>query len=155
MTTTCTRLEMDPTMSNSSHSIVFSEEEWLRSLVEGGPRPNLLVRCDGPTAAAVALRVSTFCHQPFEQRLVPGDLQLPDSQWGTLVLHDVSALTFEQQITLYDWMSQRWVGMQVISITSSPLLSHVNSGRFLEGLYYRLNVVYLVAELARREDARR
>ncbi len=145
---------MGPTMTESPDGIAFSEEEWLRSLVRGGRRPNLLVLCDGPTASAVALRLSTFCHQPMETRLVPGALHLPDTHRGTLLLRDVSALTLDQQIALYDWMEERWIDMQVISITSRPLLPLVNSGRFLEGLYYRLNVLYLTAALESRGAVR-
>lgn len=132
-------------MSSLPEPIAFSEEEWVRALIDQEPHPNLLVVCDGPTPTAVARRVADLCPVPCEHCLVPGELRLPECRPGTLVLHDVAALTLEQQLALFDWLTGCWHGMQVISIASTPLLPLVHSGRFLEGLYYRLNVVYLVA----------
>ena len=132
---------------HSPESIAFSEGSWLRSLVGGGRRPNLLVLCQGATAAVVARRVSGLCSKSLEICLVPGELRLPQRRIGTLLLYDVSALTLSQQITLYDWMNDTSRGVQVISMTSAPLMPLVNSGLFLEGLYYRLNVVYLMEAL--------
>jgi Sigma-54 interaction domain len=137
-------------MTLTPDSIALTDERWLRSLLAGGRRPNLLVRCDGPTAASVAAWVSALCQAPLEIRRVPGALDLPAGRRGTLLLHDVAALTLAQQMALYDWMSERWIDMQVISIASRPLLPLVHAGRFLEGLYYRLNVLYLSAALDRQ-----
>ncbi|MGE5243762.1 MAG: hypothetical protein ACM3SQ_06015 [Betaproteobacteria bacterium] len=115
----------------------------------------MLVLCEAPAATTlVAARVSRLCGKPFRVSVVPGDLSLPTDRRGTLVLYDVSALTLSQQITLYDWMNDRSGSVQVFSITSTPLLPLVNSGRFLEGLYYRMNVVYLVAALESRGEVR-
>ncbi len=56
----------------------------------------------------------------------------------------MEALTIEQQIALYDWMSASRL-VQVVSITGSPLQSLVEHGQFLEGLFHRLNTVALMA----------
>ena len=42
---------------------------------------------------------------------------------------------------------------QVISITSAPLLPLVEDGQFLEGLFYRINVVSLVARVGHDRPA--
>jgi DNA-binding NtrC family response regulator len=39
--------------------------------------------------------------------------------------------------------------VQIVSITSEPLWPLVEQGRFLEGLFYRLNVVTLEAKQGR------
>jgi DNA-binding NtrC family response regulator len=77
--------------------------------------------------------------------LAPGELRLPKHRSGTLVLHDASALTLDQQIDLYDWMSDRDGTIQVIAVTSIPLWSLVERGQYLEGLFHRLNVVHMRA----------
>jgi DNA-binding NtrC family response regulator len=62
-----------------------------------------------------------------------------------LVIRDAAAMTLAQQIELFDWMTGAGRGAQVLSVTSRPLLSLVQDGRFLEGLFYRLNVVSIAA----------
>lgn len=61
---------------------------------------------------------------------------------GTLVVRDVDALDPEEQRQLLDSL-QRASGTQVISVASQSLYPLVQSGRFTDALYYRLNVVYL------------
>jgi DNA-binding NtrC family response regulator len=65
---------------------------------------------------------------------------------STLLIYDVAALTLRQQIDLYDWISVRGPETQVISVTSIPLFSLVDNGRFLESLFHRLSVVHILAE---------
>ncbi len=56
-----------------------------------------------------------------------------------------SALTLEQQIELHDWLNAGRGGVQIVSITSQADLAAGGAGGFLEGLFYRLNVVTLEA----------
>ena len=62
-----------------------------------------------------------------------------------MLIGDVSTLTLPQQIDFYDWLDRFGESVQVISVTSAPLWPMVQRGRFLEGLFYRLNVVSLTA----------
>ena len=48
-------------------------------------------------------------------------------------------------MTFYDWLDRFGESVQVVSLTSVPLWPLVKAGRFLEGLFYRLNVVSLTA----------
>jgi transcriptional regulator of aromatic amino acid metabolism len=115
---------------------------WLRSLTSTGYRSNVLVHCSRIDIVAAAAQMASLCMQPFRLCLTSGHMDLPErGSGGTLIIGDVSTLSIERQIALYDWMDDREQAMQVISITSVPLAPLVRSGRFLEGLFYRLNVL--------------
>ena len=125
--------------------VPFSELPLLRSLTTQERRPNLLVVCAGTPLDAVVERFGALCVTPFKPCVLPGPLVLPREGSGTLLLHEVAALTLAQQLALFDWMTERQSDVQVISVTGSPLLSHVQDGRFLEGLFYRLNTICVLA----------
>jgi DNA-binding NtrC family response regulator len=123
-------------------------------------RPNLLVTCGNIASEAIAKHLMTFCAPPFHVCALPGTLRLPSAASGTLFLADVAALTLTQQIVLNDWISAErgWArmdrggigagrgGVQIVSLTSAPLWPLVEDGDFLEGLFFRLNVVCLQAQ---------
>jgi transcriptional regulator of acetoin/glycerol metabolism len=125
--------------------VSFSEMPLLRSLTSAKRRPNLLVACADTALDAVISQLRTLCAPPFHAVTLPGPLTLPTSGEGTLMLHEVAALTLNQQLTLYDWLSAGNQRVQVVSVTRAPLLSFVEDGRFLEGLFYRLNTVCVIA----------
>ena len=54
-------------------------------------------------------------------------------------------MSIGQQMRLFDWLPATPNTPQVVSISSVPLRPLVDDGRFLEGLFYRLNVIYLDA----------
>jgi Sigma-54 interaction domain len=108
-------------------------------------RPSVLIECAGPSDARAMRHLTTWCSPPFHTCVLPGPLELPATRHGTLVLEDVAAMTLTQQVTLFDWLSAGTAEMQVVSIASAPLRRLVGDGRFLEGLFYRLNVIRLDA----------
>jgi len=130
------------------HDVSISEMPLLRSLTGQGARPNMLVFCSDGDVQAAFEQVRDVLGSPFSVCLLPGPLDLPTSGRGTLLLHDIAALTLPQQITLYDWLSTRGRDVQVVSMTGSQLLPLVETGRFLEGLFYRLNTISTVARSA-------
>jgi len=130
---------------NSPDFVAFSDIDLLRVVTSGGCRPNLLVDCTRGTAAGVIERLSLLCDQPVHSCRLPGPLDLPAPGTGTLLIHDVSALTLRQQVELSDWLPRRRGGTQVISIAQTPIAPMVYDGRFLEGLFYRLNTVSISA----------
>ena len=123
----------------------FFEGGWVDSLTSGTPRPNLLVLCSEVGLPSVVTRLATLCRLPFEVCPAPGPLQLPKHRVSTLIMYDPAALTLNQQIDLYDWISGRGRDTQVISVTSTPLFSLVEDGQFLESLFHRLNGVQFLA----------
>jgi hypothetical protein len=72
----------------------------------------------------------------------PGQpLVLPSA--GTLILHEVGSLTHEDQLRLLSWMERNAGRTRVICTSSASLFAQVEAGRFIDTLYYRLNVVSL------------
>jgi hypothetical protein len=71
---------------------------------------------------------------------------LPSAQPGTLVLRDVSALPSADQAMLIDWLNEQGTSVQVVSLDRQPVFPLVEQGVFLSTLYYRLNIVSVMAE---------
>lgn len=119
---------------------------FLESLTLSEHRPNLLVSCAGAAARSVLPSLDRWCAAPIHRRALPGDLALPPQGRGTMVLEKVEHLTMPQQIELYDWLSSAGPDRpQLVSIAEQPLDPMVQDGRFLEALFYRLNVVRIDA----------
>jgi transcriptional regulator of acetoin/glycerol metabolism len=136
----------DMSIVQSPDFVSFSEMPLLRALTAQEKRPNLLVVCNNTSAADAVEGLEAFCSGPITSCRLPGLLHLPSRKRGTLLLHDVSELTLSQQIALFDWLGTRPAELQVVSVTERSLLSLVLAGRFLEGLYYRLNTLCVVAD---------
>jgi hypothetical protein len=129
----------------------------LRTLTSGSRRPSLLVVCEDVAPDAVLGSLRKSCVLPFNFCSLPGALRLPPTRKGTLFVLDVSAMTLSQQIAFHDWLDEGCGEMQIISLTSRPLAPLVEQGEFVGGLFYRLNVLTLVAKRpadARTSDAR-
>jgi Sigma-54 interaction domain len=119
----------------------LSDMPLLQSLTVRRQRPNLwVVADDGPSEALLA-HVVAVCESPIYVCRLPGALELPVWGSGTLVLHDIDRLTIRQQINLMDWLRQARGRVQVVSIARGSMLDLIANGRFLEGLYYRLNTL--------------
>jgi Sigma-54 interaction domain len=126
-----------------------SSDDWRRAraahrslLLMGMPRVNvMLIGIDG----MVWMVLHTLLPDLDQPTAIwcPGDrLVLPSAaQTGTLILHDVGAMSREDQRRLLDWLGRAGRRTQIISMTSVPLLPRVHSGAFLDTLYYRLNTV--------------
>jgi sigma54-dependent transcription regulator len=134
---------------NSPDFVSFSDMDLLRALTTCERRPNLLVDCVDGGADGVLAQLQALCTEPFYSCRLPGALELPSDGTGTLLLHDVAALTIGQQVTLFDWLHQRRGSIQVVSVTERRLMGMVCDGRFLEGLFYRLNTISITARGAR------
>jgi hypothetical protein len=125
--------------------LLRAEDAWLRGVVSGDPHVNVLVQCSDVPIASTFLEMAELCSRTPWLCPLPGALQLPESEHGPVLIGDVSTLTLPQQIDFYDWLDRFGESVQVISVTSASLWPMVQRGRFLEGLFYRLNVVSLTA----------
>jgi hypothetical protein len=118
----------------------------------GTPRVNLLlIGIDGGVWNVLRTLMPDL-HEPIATWTAGQRLVLPPvSRTGTLILHDVGALSLDDQRRLLEW-SERAAGLaQIISTTSTPLLPRVHAGAFIEILYYRLNTVSVdVTEIGER-----
>jgi hypothetical protein len=120
---------------------VLGTEESLLSHVRANV---LLIGTRAITDAAVS-DLESICHPPIHMwRCGERSLTLPPfCSVNTLVLHDVAALSRDDQQTLNDWVSSENGRTQVIAISAVPLFPLVKGGVFLEALYYRLNILYV------------
>jgi len=75
-------------------------------------------------------------------RVGPGETFRPaPGQCSTLILDDVGTLLPAEQVALRQWLDARQERIRVVSTNTTALYPRVASGRFDEGLYYRLNVI--------------
>ena len=103
-------------------------------------RVNLLLMGQADVVQPMVEALAARFHQPVGT-WSPGErLVLPPAErTGTMVINDVGALGLQDQIQLLEWLSSAAGRTQVVSTTSSPLLPRVQSGKFIDTLYYRLN----------------
>jgi transcriptional regulator of aromatic amino acid metabolism len=123
----------------------LSDESLLKWLTTRDRRPNLMVVARGLPVDVVADHLLPVCAGPVMPSLLPGRLHLPASRRGTVLLQNVAALSIPQQIVLNDWIDEGSGQAQIVSIATTPLWRLVENGDFLEGLFYRLNVICLEA----------
>ena len=126
---------------NSPETTSFSDLALLRMLSSRSHRPNLMVMYKNVPVKSVLEQLAPAWEAPIQVRRFPGVLDLPPYMYGTLVLADIDQLTIGQQIWLSDWLGRKGNDVQVVSITRAPMDELVFEGRFLEGLFYRLNTV--------------
>jgi hypothetical protein len=62
----------------------------------------------------------------------------PVARLSTLILHDVGALSFDDQRRLTDWLERAAGRTQVVSTARTSLFPRVEAGTFVDTLYYRL-----------------
>jgi hypothetical protein len=76
-------------------------------------------------------------------RLAPGHSPLLPvvGECPTLIIEDLGALPLHDQRQLFDWMTATMGRTQIVSTTTSALLPLVETGAFIEALYYRLNII--------------
>jgi hypothetical protein len=76
--------------------------------------------------------------EPGAQLVLP-----PINSAGTLILHDVGLLPNDDQLRLLAWLEQNSGRTRTVCTASGSLYEYVESGRFIETLYYRLNTLLL------------
>lgn len=128
------------------------ESLFLTSMNLGGARPSLLVNCSDAEVSQVSAELAKRCEAPLHRVSFPGSLDLPSTFHGTLLLTRIEEMSIEQQITLFDWLTTALCRVQVVSIATTRIDGLIKDGRFLEGLFYRLNIVQLEARTTRPPD---
>ena len=130
-------------------------EDWLvvraarvNRLLRGMPRVNLLLMgVDSVIQEALEIGLLDL-HEPIATWRPGEPLVLPTvARAGTMILHDVGALSIDDQRRLLQWLDWAAGRTQVVSTTPGRLLPRVESGRFLDTLYYRLNTICLDVSL--------
>jgi hypothetical protein len=71
-------------------------------------------------------------------------LSLPSpGSTGTILLDDVEQLTMADQRRLFDWLGSIPTHTRVVCTSTRPLINLLRRGAFFDGLYYRLNTLYV------------
>jgi hypothetical protein len=106
-------------------------------------RSNLLLAGSLSSTDAMLVALKPHLRAPLRQCTPKTGVPVPQPREGTLVLLEVDRLDVKQQAQLLTWLDRfdERGRVQVVSTTSAPLFSLVETGAFLASLYYRLNVV--------------
>jgi hypothetical protein len=105
--------------------------------------PNVLIVGPAEPVETALADVQEMLREPIRSFWVTGQSPLPlRPAHGTLIIRDVHLLGFSEQQQLAKWLAQTAGVSQVVATSPEPVLPLVESGRFLEVLYYRLNLAY-------------
>ncbi len=108
-------------------------------------KANLLLVGAEQTVSNLVFAMWSILDGPIVVRRRNERLALADSLGpvGTLVLHGVDTLSYQEQADLYDWLTTRTNRTRVVSTSMVPLLPLVRSRLFSSELYYRLNTIWI------------
>jgi transcriptional regulator of acetoin/glycerol metabolism len=98
---------------------------------------------EGPAVSidVVLTLLAPYLRQPVTWNRQGARLKLPSSNYGALVLQNVSGLNRDEQARLLSWLNDPAHQTQILSTTTDPLFRLVCDDQFDAALYYRLNVV--------------
>ena len=113
--------------------------DW-ETIVDG--ESNVLVCGEPPVIDAFLDALKRETSRPLRRCRSSRELMLWKSD-GTLVLEDPSSFDDNDQRALLAWLEQDGLGVQLITTTYRPMFELVQSGRFLDTLYYRLNTIHI------------
>jgi hypothetical protein len=130
-----------PTDAHREHPVVPADE--LRALLRDC-HPNVLIVGDDAAVETVLRELYSLVRLPITSIRVDHRFDLPSLvASGTLILRNLTALTWADQRRLHDWMKRTDGVIQVVATSAIPLLPLLERGTFLDSLYYRLNVLYI------------
>jgi len=130
---------------SSPETVSFSDTSLLQMLSSHRRRPNLMIVNEGASLGGVLEQLSDVSETPLTICRFPGHFDVEPGVKGTVVLGNIEHMTLGQQLQLFDWLSHKDGETQVVSITRATMTELIEDGRFLEGLYFRLNTVVIHA----------
>ena len=104
-------------------------------------RLNLLMEGPAHATHAALAHLLPELDTPVARKRAGTTLEFPGSEYGALVLENVTALDAEEQTLLHGWLNGRGRDMQLVCTAAHSLFPLVAKGLFDEALYYRLNTV--------------
>jgi hypothetical protein len=120
----------------------------LSLLIVPSPRLNLLLVGMDAGVSKLLETLLLNLRDPISTWLPNKPLVLPPAAaTGTLILHEVGTLGYEDQLRLLYWLERSTGRIQVVSTSTAPLLPRVQSGAFIDTLYYRLNTICVDVEM--------
>jgi hypothetical protein len=138
----CTVLADCPVLARSEGTFGGWQADRVDSTVISVLRANVLVVGPDDVLERLLDTVRPNLREPIS-RLAPGHAApFPVvGECGTLIIEDVGALPLHDQHQLFDWMTATMGRAQIVSTAASALLPLVETGAFMEALYYRLNII--------------
>jgi hypothetical protein len=103
---------------------------------------NTLLIASALAADQLVDQAKTFLPVPIHERDCAEGLSLP-ADASTVILRRVDALALEDQSALLGWLVRR-ARVQLLSVCEKPLFPLVQRARFLEQLFYKLNIITIV-----------
>ena len=103
---------------------------------------NTLLIASAFAADQLVDQAKTFLPLPIHERDCAEGLSLP-ADVSTVILRRVDALALEDQSALLGWLVRR-ARVQLLSVCEKPLFPLVQRARFLEQLFYKLNIITIV-----------
>jgi len=103
----------------------------------------VLIVASEETHEATVRALTPYLRQPVTVVPLPSESALPSS--GSVILSSIGDLSLQSQEALFSWLEGQGRNTQVVSLSRVQLFPLVTSGRFLEDLYYRINVVHFDA----------
>jgi hypothetical protein len=133
-----------PTDARGEHLVVPADE--LRALLRDC-HPNVLIVGHDAAVETVLSELYALVRLPIRSIRVDQRFDLPSSlASGTLILRNLTAVTWEDQCRLDDWLERTGGVVQVVATSAVPLLPLLERGTFLRTLYNRLNMLYTEVE---------
>ena len=108
-------------------------------------KANLLLVGPEHTVSNLVFAIWSILDGPIVMRRAHERLVLPSTtdQVGTLVIHGLDTLSYQEQADVYEWLTTRSNRTRVVSTASIPLLPLVQLRLFKSELYYRLNTIWI------------
>jgi len=128
---------------SSPETVSFSDSTLLQMLSSHRRHPNLMIVNERGSMGDLLQELIGVCESPHWICRFPCTFDVPPAFRGTVVLGNIEQMTLGQQLELFDWLSGKRNDTQVVSITRAVMTDLVEDGRFLEGLYFRLNTVVI------------
>ena len=104
---------------------------------------NTLVQGTKSDLDACVLALTPFYPTPVVTPNDPIGTALAAIEKGSVILENVSRYTLEEQRQILSWLDVNGCGVRLIATTTERLYDLVEGGRFIDTLYYRLNVIFI------------
>jgi hypothetical protein len=104
---------------------------------------NTLVQGPKVETDALVVALKPYCSPPVVTVETPTPDALLMIEDGSVILENVARYTVDQQRELLSWLEASGSAVRLISTSSERLFDLVESGHFIEALYYRLNVILI------------
>jgi hypothetical protein len=105
--------------------------------------PNVLIVANEQKQRAAVEALTPYLRQPVIVMRSGFESSLPLR--GSVIVPSIGDLTQQAQEALFNWLGDQGRETQLVSLSEMQLFPLVRVGKFLEALYYRINIVQFEA----------